>query len=166
MHQIKGGHQVRIATPEDIQCLPQLETAADQLLERELGSASLPPAATAPAGESLFVLVAGKPPLGFARVDEVDGQAHLEQLSVHPGAARRGIGRSLLEAAIREARRLGFGAMTLCTYADIPFNASFYSTCGFEVFQDPGPELAALRIHENKMGPDRFGRRVSMRIRL
>ncbi|WP_426996110.1 GNAT family N-acetyltransferase [Pseudarthrobacter sp. N5] len=166
MHQINGVQRIRIATPEDILSLPRLETAADHLLETELGSAELPLAATVLKAGWLFVLVAGEPPLGFARVDKVDGQAHLEQLSVNPEVARRGMGRALLEAAVVEARRLGFGAMTLCTFADVRFNAPFYASFGFEEFPDPGIEAAALREHEADLGLDRLGRRVIMRLRL
>lgn len=104
--------------------------------------------------------------MGFARVDEVGGQAHLEQLSVHPDSAGRGIGRSLLAAALDRARSAGYDAMTLCTFADVPFNAPFYASCGFEEIARPGPALAALRTREAQLGLDGLGRRVAMQRRL
>lgn len=158
--------RIRTATPGDLAALPVLEAAADRLLEAELGHQALPAAELQAAGAPLFILVAGNPPVGFARVDEVGGQAHLEQLSVHPDSAGRGIGRSLLAAAIDRARSAGSNAMTLCTFADIPFNAPFYASCGFEVLPEPGPALAALRTHEAKLGLDDLGRRVVMQLRL
>ena len=79
---------------------------------------SRPRRLSAPA-EPLFILVAGNPPAGFARVDEVGGQAHLEQLSVHPDSASRGIGMSLVNAAIDVARSRGYESMPLCTFADV-----------------------------------------------
>ena len=134
--------------------------------EKELGNQALPaPELTTPV-EPLFILVAGTPPVGFARVDEVGGQAHLEQLSVQPDFGGRGIGRSLVEAALDAARSRGYPSMTLCTFADVPFNAPFYASCGFEEFAQPGPALAALRIHEAQLGLDDLGRRIVMRIRL
>lgn len=157
--------RISTATPGDLAALPVLEAAADRLLEAELGHQALP-AAELEAGAPLFILVAGNPPVGFARVDEVGGQAHLEQLSVHPDSAGRGIGRSLLAAAIDRARSAGYNAMTLCTFADIPFNAPFYASCGFEVLPEPGPALAALRTHEANLGLDDLGRRVVMQLRL
>ncbi|MGO4192889.1 GNAT family N-acetyltransferase [Arthrobacter sp. YAF17] len=104
--------------------------------------------------------------MGFARVDEVGGRAHLEQLSVQPASAGRGIGRSLLEAAIDRARSLGHRSMTLCTFVDVPFNAPFYASCGFEECAEPGRALAALRTREAQLGLDDLGRRVVMRLRL
>lgn len=163
--------RIRTATPDDLPALPELEAAADRLLEaalghRALGHRALPAPGQPTAGEPLFVLAAGNPPVGFARVDEVGGEAHLEQISVHPDSAGRGIGRSLLEAAIDRARTLGFASMTLCTFADVPFNARFYASCGFEELAGPGPALAALRARETQLGLDDLGRRVVMQLRL
>ncbi|MCC3275083.1 GNAT family N-acetyltransferase [Arthrobacter sp. zg-Y20] len=94
------------------------------------------------------ILVAGRPPAGFARLEEVDRQAHLEQLSVHPDAAGAGLGRALVEAAMAWAREQGYTYMTLCTFVDVPFNAPFYASCGFEVVTAPEGELADVRRHE------------------
>jgi GNAT superfamily N-acetyltransferase len=153
---------IRAAGPDDLTGLSRLEEAADVQLQEALGGVLPPPQPSGDGGE-LFILVAGRPPVGFARVDELDGQAHLEQLSVHPMAGRRGLGRALVEAAANESRLRGFTAMTLCTFADIAFNAPFYASCGFEEFTCPGPGLAALRAYEGELGLDALGRRISMR---
>lgn len=143
--------------------LARLEAAADAQLQEALGGVLPPPPQPYGDGSELFILVAGRPPVGFARVDELDGQAHLEQLSVDPVAARRGLGRALVEAAANESRLRGFTAMTLCTFTDIAFNAPFYASCGFEECWSPGPGLAALRAYEAELGLDALGRRISMR---
>ncbi|WP_342024327.1 GNAT family N-acetyltransferase [Arthrobacter citreus] len=122
-----------------------------------------PPASAAELASALHVLVAGRPPVGFARLEEVDGQAHLEQLSVHPDAAGAGVGRALVEAALTWARTRGYTSMTLCTFAGVPFNAPFYASCGFAEVRNPGGELAALREHERQLGLDALGERVAMR---
>ncbi|MCQ1995168.1 GNAT family N-acetyltransferase [Arthrobacter sp. zg-Y1171] len=143
-----------------------MEQASDTLLDGMLpaGSGKLPPPATVPElAASLHILVAGNPPVGFARLKEVDGQAHLEQLSVHPGAAGAGVGRALVEAALGWARQRGYTSMTLCTFAEVPFNAPFYASCGFEIVTHPVGGLAALRTHERQLGLDALGERVAMR---
>jgi GNAT superfamily N-acetyltransferase len=122
-----------------------------------------PPASAAELASALHVLVAGRPPVGFARLEEVDGRAHLEQLSVHPDAAGAGVGRALVEAALTWARTRGYTSMTLCTFAGVPFNAPFYASCGFAEVRNPGGELAALREHERQLGLDALGERVAMR---
>ncbi|MCQ1950557.1 GNAT family N-acetyltransferase [Arthrobacter sp. zg-Y859] len=164
-----GGPSIRSARPGDLSVLPALEAASDTLLDGMLptGRRELPPPATVPElAASRHILVAGDPPAGFARLEETDGQVHLEQLSVHPDAAGAGLGRALVEAALDWARQHGYTSMTLCTFADVPFNAPFYASCGFEVVQDPDGELAAVRQHEIRLGLDSLGKRVAMRARL
>ena len=77
-----------------------------------------------------------------------------------------GSGFAGLWAALGAARSRGYTSMTLCTFADVPFNAPFYAGCGFQEDPQPGPALAALRIHEAQLGLDNLGRRIVMRIRL
>ncbi len=113
---------------------------------------------------ALHIMVAGRPAVAFARIEEVDGQAHLEQLSVRPDFAGQGIGRALVHAAVAWSREAGYRSMTLCTFYDVPFNAPFYASCGFVVVGSPGPGLAALRDHERRIGLDVAGRRVVMRM--
>lgn len=162
--------EIRTATAADLALLPDLEAAADTLLAGMPGIdstalAALPP--PAPAGElaaALQVLVGGEPAAGFARIEEVGGSAHLEQLSVHPAAAGAGLGRQLVGAALHWARVHGYPGMTLCTFAGVPFNAPFYRSCGFSVIEPQG-ELAGLRRLEAELGLDDVGARVAMRVR-
>ncbi|MGW9405432.1 GNAT family N-acetyltransferase [Arthrobacter sp. NPDC055585] len=162
---------IRTAGPGDLPLLPDLEAASDTLLAGRpeirgelLGT--LPPAASpAELAAARHLLVAGEPPAGFARLEEVGGCAHLEQLSVHPSAAGAGLGRALVAAAARWAEEEGFPALTLCTFARVPFNAPFYASCGFTAVEPDG-ELARIRRHEEKLGLDRIGERVAMRLEL
>jgi ribosomal protein S18 acetylase RimI-like enzyme len=62
-------------------------------------------------------------PAGFLVADVVDGCLHVEQVSVDPGSARRGLGRALLEHAAEQAAVAGVPALTLTTFADVPWNA-------------------------------------------
>ena len=116
--------------------------------------------------DAALVLVVEDPPVGFAWVGEVDGNAHVRGLSVLPSAMRRGYGSSLLEAACDWAAEHGYPAMTLTTFADVPWNAPFYAARGFVVDDAPGSGLAAIRERERAVGLDGVGPRVVMRRRL
>ena len=110
-----------------------------------------------------FLLVAGDPVIGFAHVMELEGIAHLEQLAVRPGEQRRGTGTALVQAAREEAARRGYDALSLCTYADVPWNAPFYARLGFAELADPAPVHRRMQEKEEQMGLMAHGRRVVMR---
>lgn len=163
--------EIRPARPADVVLLPALEAASDTLLASrpEIHTGLLgtlpPPASPRDLAGSRHLLVAGSPPAGFARLEEVGGCAHLEQLSVHPDAAKAGLGRALVAAAVQWARHEGYPALTLCTFARVPFNAPFYRSCGFSEVE-PAGELAEVRRHEAELGLDSIGERVAMRLEL
>jgi len=112
---------------------------------------------------AVAVFACDDPALGFASVGEVDGAAHLWQLSVLPSAGRQGRGTALVSAVCDWAGRAGYGAVTLTTFRDVPWNAPFYARLGFEVVDRLTPGLAAIRHHERVGGDDDFGPRVAMR---
>jgi GNAT superfamily N-acetyltransferase len=113
--------------------------------------------------DSKAVFVHGRPPVGFVRIEELDGLAHIEELAVLPSHMRQGIGTALLETACAWAAAHGYHALTLITYADVPWNAPFYAARGFAEVDEPTPELAEVRDWERTVGLDALGRRVVMR---
>jgi len=78
-------------------------------------------------------------PVAYLISDIVDGCAHIEQVSVAPSHARRGLGAALIDHLAAVTGR----PLTLTTFRDVPWNAPYYERLGFRVFE-PGPELAAL----------------------
>ncbi len=123
---------IRTARPGELALLPPLEAAADTVFSR-LAIGPLPdPGSVEDLAAALVVLVAGDPPHGFASIRALAGGAHLEQLSVHPDHGRRGIGRALLRAAVDWAAAASYGELTLATYRDVPWNAPFYASEGFQ----------------------------------
>ncbi|AUY48739.1 GNAT family N-acetyltransferase [Streptomyces sp. CB01881] len=96
-------------------------------------------------------------PVGYLLAEPVDGALHIEQVSVHPGHARRGIGRALIEhlAATTDAP-----ALTLTTFADVPWNAPYYARFGFRPLADAEitPGLREIRRREAGHGLDRWPR--------
>jgi GNAT superfamily N-acetyltransferase len=154
--------EVRPAEPDELPALPQLAQEADSLFQ-DAGMV-MPPGG--PTVEELqaarVVLVAGRPPVGFAQVDELGGLAHLAELDVAPGRMRQGIGTALLEAACAWAHEHGYPAITLTTFAEVPWNAPFYAAHGFVEMHELSPELVEVRDWERARGLDALGRRIVM----
>ena len=94
--------------------------------------------------------------IGYAIVEEVDGNAHIEQVSVVPDRQGMGVGRALVDRVSSWARASGHAAVTLTTFSDVPFNRPLYEHLGFRVLTDAelGPELRALREVEASHGLD------------
>lgn len=159
--------RVRAATADDASSIEEIEAAADRLLIDFLRATAWP--APDAAAERLtrpgFLLIAEVDgvPAGFVHGEELGAaQAHLEQVSVLPRFARRGIGRLLVEQAKAEATARRHSELTLRTYADVPWNAPFYASCGFV---ETAPDTDALRrlvAVEERLGLLQHGRRVQM----
>ncbi len=156
---------VRRVEDDEADLVEGIEEASDRLLE-PFGAwplpASCPESKAAERARTAATLVAGRPPVGFARVEVVDGHPHLGQLSVLPEYGRLGIGTSLVAAACDWARRRGHRLITLTTFADIPFNAPFYRRLGFRHLREEeiGPELRQVISDEADL--ERFGRCITM----
>lgn len=106
-------------------------------------------------------------PVGFALVELLDGEPHLEEIDVDPAHGRRGLGRALLEAVLAWTRGAGHAGLTLTTFRDVAWNAPFYARMGFRVLgpDEIGPGLAATMREETARGLDP-ARRVAMRLDL
>lgn len=154
---------VRRALPGDLELLPEIDRRAESLFR--VSGMNLPevPFPLDALRESRAVFVAGRPPVGFVQVDEVDGIAHLQELAVLPSHMRRGLGTALLDAACDWARQVGYPAITVTTYADVAWNAPFYAARGFVELTELTPELKELRDWERDVGLDTVARRVAMR---
>ncbi|WP_328619267.1 GNAT family N-acetyltransferase [Streptomyces sp. NBC_00354] len=105
-------------------------------------------------------------PLAYLIADRVDGNLHIEQVSVHPDGARRRIGRSLLEHLAARAAADSIPALTLTTFEDVPWNAPYYARCGFERLADGelSPGLKDIRDREAEHGLDRWPRICMRRV--
>jgi GNAT superfamily N-acetyltransferase len=103
-------------------------------------------------------------PVAYLIADVVDGAGHIEQVSVIPGQARQGLGRALLDHACEWALSNGLRAVTLTTFANVPWNAPYYERCGFRRLpaDDLTPGLRRLRREEADHGLDAWPR-VCMR---
>ncbi|MEM8922757.1 MAG: GNAT family N-acetyltransferase [Actinomycetota bacterium] len=164
---------VRVGTADDLVAVADIERDADRrFAEVELGDAldavadpgSSEDLRAAADGGRLVVAEADQRAIGFAWWSELDGDAHLEQVSVIVDAAGQRIGRLLIDEVSDRAAADGYPGITLTTFADIAWNAPLYETYGFLPI-DPtelGAGLAARRAHEAEIGLDVLPR-VAMR---
>ena len=85
--------------------------------------------------------------VGYVLVDEMDGAAHIEQISVLPDQQGRGVGRALLQRVREWAVGRGHDAISLTTFSEVPWNRPLYEHLGFEVLAEEqlGPGLRAVR---------------------
>lgn len=168
---------IRPPRPDELSLLEQIENDADALLRDLLDPPTWWPAPTGAerAAEPGFLLVADVSDpggadesviAGFVHVLELDGHAHLEQLSVSPEHGRRGYGRKLVEAAMAFARDSGHDRMSLRTFAGVPWNAPFYERLGFAV-TEPRSDFELMLVEaEERMGLGALGPRVQMTAQL
>jgi GNAT superfamily N-acetyltransferase len=100
---------------------------------------------------------------GYLLVEEVDGLAHLEQVSVDPAYGGQGLGGLLVERAVGWARDHGYRAMTLTTFTGVAWNGPWYERRGFRVVESLTPGLQAIRDREKAHGLDRWPRAAMRR---
>lgn len=74
--------------------------------------------------------------VGFAITREVDDTIYLQEMDVAPAHGRRGLGTALVETVCDWARLQGYGAISLSTFRDLPWNAPFYSKLGFRILDE------------------------------
>ncbi|MCZ7438529.1 GNAT family N-acetyltransferase [Micromonospora sp. WMMC241] len=165
-------HRSRTARVDELADVQRIEVASGAPF-REIGMhlvADMPPlprdalAAGQRAGRLWVAVDPADRPIGFVLVDLVDGAAHVQQLSVDPAYARRGIGRGLLDEVARWAAGQGLPALTLTTFRSVPWNGPYYARCGFRELSaaELTPGLVELLAAEAALGLDPTDR-VAMR---
>ena len=92
--------------------------------------------------------------IGYATASMVDGEAHLDQVSVTRSAAGNRVGVALMETVFDRARQQALSSITLTTFRDVAWNGPYYARHGFsEVEEDDcGPELAKILQDEVAAG--------------
>lgn len=163
---------VRPATRDDRPALRAIERRAGERF-REVGMPEVaddePPsldvlATFVDAGRAWVVPGATGEPVGYAVVEEVDGNAHIGQVSVDPAYQGQRVGRALIDEVATWATRNRLPAITLTTFVDVAWNAPLYRHLGFVDIPDKdlGPGLRAVMQAEAAHGLDPR-QRVAMR---
>lgn len=169
---LDAGTIIRTAYEYDVVLLHDIERAAGAAF-RELGMATIADDETPSArvlhnyrraGRMWVAVNAVGRVIAYLLADIVDGNAHIEQVSVHPHFSRRGFGRALIETATAWAVHQELAALTLTTFTQVPWNAPYYERLGFSVIPpaDLGPGLRDIRGREAATGLDVWPR-VAMR---
>jgi ribosomal protein S18 acetylase RimI-like enzyme len=159
---------IRPARSDDLATLIEIERAAgdmfrsvgmDLVADDDPGSVG-ELLAYAEGGRAFVAVDASERKVGYVIFDIVDRAAHIEQVSVHPDCARRGIGQALIERTASWAREHGLAGLTLTTYVDVPWNSPYYERLGFcyVASEDETPELQAIRLRERAQGLDAWPR--------
>ncbi len=130
---------IRLARPEDASAMPAIERAAGAMFARIEGFEWVAGQDAVPIdrmrgyiarGHSLAVIANGAL-VGFLANEPCGRDLHIREFDVHPDWQGRGVGAALLRACFIDARNSGFGAITLTTFAEVPWNAPFYRRMGF-----------------------------------
>lgn len=130
---------IRPPHPHEIRLLPDIENEADRRyarvgLQRVI---DMPPASVASLEHArrqgqLWVAASSQGrAVGFALMKLRAGRAWLDQLSVLDAWQGHGLGSALIDRTAEAARALGYRAIFLSTYLDVPWNAPFYARRGF-----------------------------------
>ncbi|MFE5023104.1 GNAT family N-acetyltransferase [Streptomyces sp. NPDC056656] len=159
---------IRAVGLDELPLLQDIERAAGQCF-RDVGMPEIADDEPLPLGELARYRQAGLAwvavndadiPVAYLIADRVDGNLHVEQVSVHPDSARRGVGRLLLEHLANHATSEGVPALTLTTFTEVPWNAPYYVRCGFRLLDDGRLTRGLQKIREREAahGLDRWAR--------
>lgn len=109
------------------------------------------------AEERLWVAEVHGVVVGFALGVDLDGQPHLEQISVLPAWSGLGIGTALVDSVVAWASTRA-GSLTLATFRDVPWNAPLYAHLGFVALDEDevraDGRLLTVRAAEAEHGLD------------
>ncbi|WP_405731072.1 GNAT family N-acetyltransferase [Streptomyces sp. NBC_01537] len=165
---------IRTARPDELPLLQDIERAAGSCF-RNIGMPEIADDDPLPLHELARYQRAGTAwvaddhtgtPVAYllAEPEPVDGNLHIEQVSVHPRHAHRRIGRALIDHLAHHGAAPAVPALTLTTFAEVPWNAPYYARCGFRILADDAlsPGLRAIRRREAAHGLERWPR-VCMR---
>jgi len=168
--------RLRKATQADAEIFAELEQSAGLSFRADREIAWLADADNLPVERYREIIAEGwswiaeggrAQPVAFAAATLEGEELHIWEFNVHIECQRRGIGRGLLQRFISEAAAARIPAMTLTTFRDVPWNAPFYRSMGFEMVapEQFAPRLTGLLTAEARKGLP-AERRCAMRRKL
>ncbi len=168
----KSNYTIRVTRPSDLPLLAAIEQAAAALFRAtaypELAALPLMTAEADLTRELVWVVVdAADQPVGFVVARVLADSVHIHELDVHPQHARQGLGRRLIQEVAAWARAQGAAALTLTTFADVPWNGPYYTRLGFCTLDEAAttPAMREILQAEEAAGLP-MARRICMRLAL
>jgi ribosomal protein S18 acetylase RimI-like enzyme len=130
--------RVRPARPDEAALIREIEDSAAEAFRGTTHAyvtdhPSPPPEvyeAFAARGDLLVAEQDGEP-VGFAACEAFADALHIWELDVRRDQQGHGVGRALMAAVVKAARRRRLPAVTLTTFHDIAWNAPWYARLGF-----------------------------------
>ena len=139
-------YRIRLARPDDLPLLPEIDTLADSRFETTPYGAALeafPSVAVdhlAKLQDQWRLWVAADAqdrPVGFAMVTlDTPAILHLDQISVHPTHTGHRLASRMIDGIDAFCDGRGFAQMTLTSFRDVPWNAPYYQRLGFREIAD------------------------------
>jgi GNAT superfamily N-acetyltransferase len=157
---VNPDYQIRNAIEADVPLLPEIERRAASLYDEvELSNAvdsDITSVAEFQEGQEAGRLWVATDRtgsvVGFALVQMIGGEPHLEELDVLPEHGRKGIGTALVKIACAWVADAGFSNLTLSTFRDVPWNAPFYEKLGFRALKAEELSESLKRLMEAESG--------------
>lgn len=150
--------EIRCATAEDLALIPAIELSAASAFEgRDVPPDLLTTVSDADtwlpqlAAGTLWIAVVDGAVSAFLAASADAEHLHIDEIDVLRDAQGRGVGRALMAHAIAWARDRDLQQVTLTTFTDVPWNAPFYRSMGFEAWPDgEAPPALAAKVHAER----------------
>jgi GNAT superfamily N-acetyltransferase len=167
---------IRTASPADVPALPDIERSAGEafLAVPDLAwiatddvQSEARHRALIEGGAAWVATDANGDLLGFLSGEQIGRRLHIWELAVLRRLQGQGIGRALMENAVRWAKTQNLTALTLTTFRDVPWNEPFYRRLGFSTlaWDDLTTELRTVLEDEVRNGLPRE-KRCAMEFRI
>lgn len=146
--------RIRLASADEIHKVAPLERAAAEVF-RTIGMDAV--ADDAPITETTLLQAVEEQRLWFAVEygvlkayllgDFLPQSLHIDQVTVHPDASRRGLGALMIESVSADPRSKERGLLTLTSFANVPWNAPYYERIGFlDIAESDWPEGVSEKV--------------------
>lgn len=165
--------RIRLASADDVPKVAPLEQAAGEVF-RSIGMDAVaddPPIADsillqAVEDQRLWVAVEYGVLKAYLLGEFLPQSLHIDQVTVHPKAARRGLGALMIESVSADPRSKKRGLITLTSFANVPWNAPYYERIGFlDIAESEWPEGVAGKVDADQQhGLNAWPRVVMQRV--